>query len=457
MFESLNTTGEPLTAFETFKPKVIAFEGLADYENSESFTSIGSIEKYLQSFSKSDEKQDATSRLIVAFALAESGDKLSKRLSDQRRYLRDGYEKKAAGADSKEYKRNFTRHLSHAASFIKDVWPDTKRDKPDLPSVNGQTDELALLCIDFLRQFNHTITIAPLVRFYSNCRIASHEGSMKATSDFLEALKAITAFSVLWRSSRISTDGIDNHYRRLMLEGYPELSMSPLCRSIDGDVQPPLDVSKLKKSLICILEKSGGISGKDDWVKEASRLPQYSINQHISRFLLISAAHDSIPDPNAAGLVIAGKKGILPLLNFTTWRNEALQTVEHIAPDKKSEKWSDEIYEDNDLIHRLGNLTLLPVAENASISNSAWSRKRFFYKTLSASTIDEAESLLQKAEREGIKISKSAKDLLHQSIYLPLVKSISTVEDEWSKELIEKRSIRLAELAWANIYPMLEE
>ena len=31
MFEALNTTGEPLTAFETFKPKIIEAEGLANY------------------------------------------------------------------------------------------------------------------------------------------------------------------------------------------------------------------------------------------------------------------------------------------------------------------------------------------------------------------------------------------------------------------------------------------
>jgi uncharacterized protein with ParB-like and HNH nuclease domain len=454
MFESLNTTGEPLTAFETFKPRVISSEGLEHFEHSDSYASILSIEKYLESFGKSDEKQDATSRLIVAFALAESGDKLSKRLSDQRRFLRDGYEKRVD--DAQLYKQNFTRHLSHAAIFIKEVWPDTKKDTPNLSSINGQTDELALLCIDFLRQFNHTITIAPLVRFFSNCRIAGNEERDKATNDFLAALKAITAFSVLWRSSRTSTDGIDNHYRRLMLDGYPSLGLSPLCRCIGGNVQEPLDVAKLKKALLEILSVNGGISGKEDWVKSASRQPQYSINQHISRFLLLAAAHDSIPDVSDPGLVIAGKKGILPLLNFATWRKETLQTVEHIAPDKKSKEWADDIYEDSDLIHRLGNLTLLPLAENASISNSAWSRKRFFYKTLSASTRDELDSLMEQARLQEIKISQSAENLLSQSMYLPLVKSISTVEGEWTKELIERRSTRLAELAWANIYPMLE-
>jgi uncharacterized protein with ParB-like and HNH nuclease domain len=454
MFESLNTTGEPLTAFETFKPRVISSEGLEHFEHSDSYSSILSIEKYLESFGKSDEKQDATSRLIVAFALAESGDKLSKRLSDQRRFLRDGYEKKVS--EPQLYKQNFTRHLSHVAIFIKEVWPDTKKDVPNLISINGQDDELALLCIDFLRQFNHTITIAPLVRFYSNCRVANNEERTKATSDFLEALKAITAFSVLWRSSRTSTDGIDNHYRRLMLDGYPSIGLPPLCRSIGGNIQGALDVSKLKRALLEILKINGGIEGKEDWVKSASKQPQYSINQHISRFLLLAAAHDSIPDATSPGLLVAGKKGILPLLNFSTWRKETLQTVEHIAPDKKSKEWADDIYEDGDLIHRLGNLTLLPLAENASISNSAWTRKRFFYKTLSSSTRDELDALMEQAKAQEIKISQSAENLLSQSMYLPLVKSISTVEGEWTKELIEKRSTRLAELAWSNIYPLLE-
>ncbi len=454
MFESLNTTGEPLTAFETFKPRVILFEGLDEFEQSDSYSPILSIEKYLESFGKSDEKQDATSRLIVAFALAESGDKISKRLSDQRRFLKDGYEKKVGNPES--YKRSFTRHLSHTAIFMKEVWPDTKKDTPDLQSINGQNDELALLCIDFLRQFNHTITIAPLVRFYSNCRTAESGERKNTTAEFLEALKAITAFSVLWRSSRTSTDGIDNHYRKLMIDGYETIGLSPLCRSINGNVQSSLDVSKLKKALILILKDNGGIAGKADWIKAASKLPQYSINQHIARFLLLAAAHDSIPDPSNPGLLIAGKKGILQLLNYSTWRNNALQTIEHIAPEKKSKDWAENIYEESDQIHRLGNLTLLPLAENSSISNSAWGRKRFFYRTLSASTMDEAEALLEQAKAQEIRISQTAENLLSQSVYLPLVKSISNVEGEWTKDLIENRSVRLAELAWENIYPLLE-
>ena len=34
IFESLNTTGEPLTAFETFLPRVVMAEKIQDYQDS---------------------------------------------------------------------------------------------------------------------------------------------------------------------------------------------------------------------------------------------------------------------------------------------------------------------------------------------------------------------------------------------------------------------------------------
>ena len=47
MFEALNTTGKPLTAFETFKPKVIEREELSKYKETESYKWMTKIEEYL--------------------------------------------------------------------------------------------------------------------------------------------------------------------------------------------------------------------------------------------------------------------------------------------------------------------------------------------------------------------------------------------------------------------------
>jgi len=70
MFEALNTTGAPLTAFETLKPKVIDSETLPKYEHSPSYQSITEIEGYLDRYRKADAKQRATSEMLVPFALA---------------------------------------------------------------------------------------------------------------------------------------------------------------------------------------------------------------------------------------------------------------------------------------------------------------------------------------------------------------------------------------------------
>jgi Protein of unknown function DUF262 len=80
MFEALNTTGEPLTAFETLKPRIIEEETLTNYEQSASRQHVRAIEEYLDKFKKAEEKQTATSELLVPFALAETGLKLQKRL-----------------------------------------------------------------------------------------------------------------------------------------------------------------------------------------------------------------------------------------------------------------------------------------------------------------------------------------------------------------------------------------
>ena len=80
MFEALNTTGEPLTAFETFKPKVIELESISRYEHSPSYVAITDIESYLNRFTKADEKQRATSEMLVPFRVGGDWTKASKEI-----------------------------------------------------------------------------------------------------------------------------------------------------------------------------------------------------------------------------------------------------------------------------------------------------------------------------------------------------------------------------------------
>jgi len=451
MFEALNTTGEPLTAFETFKPRVIHCEGLQAYEKSKSHEYMKSVEGYLDGFGKTDDKQDATSRLIVAFASAERGEKLSKRLSEQRRFFKDNFDKLGEG----DPKRDFVRHLSHAAIFIQHAWPDDKTAKPKLFSADEAATDEVVLCLDLLRSFKHTITQGALIRFYSEIRKADVANRPKAVEDFVKAIKACAAFSVLWRASRRTTDNIDMHYRKLMEGGHVATNMPPLARRVTNVDEAAPDADLLQKALASILSVEGKVGSKDEWVKAAAKIPAYSVQREISRFILLAAAHDSADDKSAPGLTVVGKPGLLPLLDYSHWRDEDSQTVEHIAPQTREDGWLDSLYDEDEIIDRLGNLTLLPRAENSSLSNGSWTRKRLIYKVLSAETSDELDPLLQQAKDQGIEISKSTTELLENSRYLPMAKAVASVEGDWTLDLVERRSVRIAELAWARIAPWL--
>lgn len=70
-------------------------------------------------------------------------------------------------------------------------------------------------------------------------------------------------------------------------------------------------------------------------------------------------------------------------------------------------------------------------------------------------TPDQLEPLQEQGKIQGINLAQSTSELLSKSRYLPLVKAVALVEGDWTKELIEKRSVRIAELAWDRIHAWL--
>jgi len=239
-----------------------------------------------------------------------------------------------------------------------------------------------------------------------------------------------------------------------MAQGCAAVGMPPLCRvASNGAEHPAPKADLLKAALRHVLKVEGKVATKDDWVKAAARLPAYQNQRDITRLLLLAAAHDSAVDKETPGLTVAGKVDLLPMLNFKQWHDNGSQTVEHIAPAVQSDGWEETLYEDAETIHRLGNLTLLPHSENASLSNGSWDRKRLIYKILSAETADELDLLLNHAKAQGINIGMGTAELLAESKYLPMTKAISTVEGAWTLDLVDKRSTRIAELAWSRIAP----
>ena len=450
MFEALNTTGEPLTAFETFKPKVIQFEKLSRYAQSPSHKWIEEIQEYLFQFRKADERQRVTSEMLVPFALAETGWKLQKKLSDQRRYLRDEFDKLTAlGNESKN--RAFVRSIAGVVSFMRYGWNVQRGTRPSFNPLMVK-DEEALVGFEALKGLNHSITIAPLSRFHEFALDSTGTEQRCRTMRFIDAIKATVAFSVLWRSAKGGTRNIDSHYREIMKNGVDIAgeTIRPMARRPNGK-SGALSLANYKKALRLILKHKGNVGTKEEWVKLVSNTGVYQHSSALARFLLFCASDDAVLDATEEGLIKRGRRGHCPMLTYDQWVNDTYFTVEHIAPRSRSDGWEVAIYDDSKTVDALGNLILLPKEINNIISNRSWEHKRLMYRLLAAESQEEFDSISEGLATSGLRISNEAQEVLDNAKYLGMCKSVSGYNEAWSVGIIEKRTRRTAELAWERI------
>ena len=450
IFEALNTTGEPLTAFETLKPKVIAVERLADYKRSPSHEAIATIEAYLQPFVKSEQRQAATSNMLVPFALAETATKLPKKLGPQRAYLRKQYDSLRI-PDDLDPQRSFLKSLATLTQFLGDGWDVKKRVPGFSPLTIG--DSHALVAFRALQDLNHTITIAPLFRFYQHAvRVDQPSQRIQRTSDLVAAILATTAFSMLWRGAHGRTANIDSCYRDVMGTASDSASFALARRHPKSTGS--LDLEAYKQALRGFLRTLSGIKTRADWIRKVLDVDLYTGARNVARFLLFCASDDAVPDSSRPGLIQRGRPGVAPMLDWVRWNSEEYFTVEHIAPQSRKVGWQANIYAEERTIHTLGNLILLPRDANSVVSNRPWATKRLMYALLASETPAEFGRIKKQLERNSVPWSEKATAVVEQAKYLGMCKSVSLCRD-WSQRMIKHRGERVAELAWERLAPWL--
>ncbi|MBW8304197.1 MAG: HNH endonuclease family protein, partial [Brevundimonas sp.] len=244
--------------------------------------------------------------------------------------------------------------------------------------------------------------------------------------------------------------------RAVMRDGDAADSIPPMAKRI-GDVRGVVSLSNYKRLLKKRLLTE--FPTRDDWISHASRMPIYSHSVPVSKFLILAASHDTVVDTThgAEGLLQVGRKLIAPTMTGDAWRSDAVFTVEHIAPQSQSAGWRDEIYEPGlDAVHRLGNLTLLPKTPNSYVSNKSWEHKRLLYRYFSAETPAKADLVYAEFGAAGLAVSKAGDLVLGASPFMPMCSAVSLVPGDWTLDLIERRSIRLAGLAWDRLAPWLD-
>jgi hypothetical protein len=447
IFESLNTAGEPLTAYQTFKPRVVAMIPPAQYASHELKFQLDAVERYLQPFDKPEQRQKKTAELMTLFALTEAGTKLALRLSTQRRWIQRRFQKIAETAGEQ---KAFVKNLGDLALFMRTVWPAEVRSRSELDLGDPNLNEQAQLCLGVLRQANHTIVIPALVRFFQAWRSSPPDKAKDAAAAFVGALKATVAFWVLWRLSRRATDRIDDHYRRLMLEGkfarLPESAASSTGASLEA-----------LRSYLCALLTANSIASRKQWTDLVVRIPAYGNEYAATRLALLAASHDTVPSASAHGLLVKGRPKCNSRLNFDAWSDELNLSVEHVAPQTKEQRsdwdWPDEMYDDPDAIDLLGNLILFPQSMNSHLGNRSWAYKQAVYRILSAKTKEGAELAAEAAEATGITFDAATKIELDIHAHLQQTEALAGIAEVWSIDLVRRRTRNIAELAWDELAP----
>lgn len=456
VFESLNTTGEPLTAFETFQPRIVSAEKLERYESSAARGLVDDIRAYLGNFKAGEKLQNATRDLLISFALAETGYKLAKRLPDQRRYLKEQFERHENDSAPRVA---FVRHLRDTAVFNQYAWSGT----PAVHGLEDVTTDNAKLCLGFLQSAKHSVVVAPLARFYSYAlEVDDPQQRAERARAFEGAAMAMTAFSVLWRMSHRGTADIDSQYREIMsgvasLTGFPPLARTGDARRFKDQKQPIApDLALLKGELKERLKVNGGVADVETFLKEARDIPAFKNGPKFARITLLAAYHDADADPAAPGLITAGKVGLAPCLSHDGWEDDRYFSLEHIAPQTASKDWDKAIYDSKEGVHRIGNLVLLPRDANSSVSNRPWREKRYMYRALGAPTRNAAEAVVAEAAAAGIDVAQSTSELVELSSHLRHLEALGAREDDWTVDFIAARSERILRLAWDRLYGWLK-
>jgi hypothetical protein len=446
IFESLNTTGEPLTALQTLKPRVVASVASRDWETSDEKERLDVVDAYIRKFGTPAQRQRKTAELITSFALFESGYKLSLRLSAQRIWMQKRFDELSSDGDER---REFVRGISTIGAFLNGVWPE-RPERPSEIDVGAQHAEIAKLCLGVLRQANHTISIPLIARFWGAWWKAGESEREEAATQLVLVLKAVTAFWVFWRLARRDTGGIDDIYRTLMAEGFARKPGVATTKSLSAELFREELVKKLSAS---------GIGTRMAWTEALTKVPAYGNESAATRLALLAAMHDTVPDDTQRGLWKLGREGTNHALGFSTWASERNNTIEHVAPQKRPAgggcDWEEALYEDTELVDLLGNLVLCPANTNSSLGNETWKYKSGVYRVVASKSNEEFDSAMSALTADGISLGGSTREFLNKHPHLYQMRAFHGFGGPWSREFVVLRTRNLAGLAWDRIAPWL--
>ena len=330
LFETLNSTSEPLTAFEVYKSRVVRdFPGnLSNFEHTNQYLNY--------SDSKRDEITKKSNDLVFFHGQVWCGIRTKIHFVYLKKYLdRQLLEDRIVG-------------LEKISLFLKDVWDKQNDD------FRWLTRE-AINHIRFLKASKHLAPIPLLARYF-----------VDSPNDLPRILEIVCGFFVLWRSG-LPNNRLPEAYRALFDQNSPN-NMAIL----GGRLKRPHELATYFRD---ILINRIGAPQRGDQAERMATLKQSWIN-NFQRNL----NYDELPTICRLIVLLDIESRLRSnLIPDDPWTK--LDDIEHIF--SQANATTDE---HNQVINTIGNLTFLPPSVNRSIQNINWEEKKQIYQLLTQPT-----------------------------------------------------------------------
>ncbi|MGU1251452.1 GmrSD restriction endonuclease domain-containing protein [Pseudomonas aeruginosa] len=470
MFQSLNATGTPLTAFEVFKPQVVKTWGTG-YPTAIK-PQVDRIEAVFDVERNSSDKEELTDKVIVSSALVFNGMECSRRFSEERDWLTDTLDKSLASGLPTSHSVDFIRCIADQAEYFKVFIKPRKSPKDSLTftlvgvlqtkGLTPQQADRAALCVFYLRDAGHGFAHSVISVFYSKLLRAQTNTAAKAAvaAEFVEVCEATAAFFTLYMGAQQGRFP-DSDYRTLFQSTAGNISFAngpanQTAAFVKAAFRQALENQK-------IYDTANPAAARQIWVDQAKEKAWYS-RKAVCRFALFASAHDAAPDITTGneGLFTNGMTGSADLLNCRVWHSSTYEVIEHVATrDQPSSikfppHFDASVYPgNNSIVDKLGNLTLLSGPVNSSIY-SEWPDKVFYYWNLTTPRSTAAgPSGAALATTLGIgNIPPALSTLVAASAYLSHLAPLALRGQaglKWDAAFIAKRSEHLCQRAFDTL------
>ncbi|PML10542.1 hypothetical protein BCT86_00815 [Vibrio breoganii] len=452
IFQSINSTGVQLSAFDLVKPlisKSFTDDGQS-FNESEAFTTFNEVDQWL---AKGNKWYKSTTRIKEYFEIAKyvfNVDAQASNLSGQRKIITDGLDKylesRPVGTKKSESALEFCKLLEtiklYTNNFIlnKDFFNEDKiQSRTGAKYLDSsryhEFDDETGACFLFLLS-SHPVCNAFLISIYHqylNSDMDDQEGYMK----------------LLFGSIRFCA--VFFSYYRLIANKYPdafwkEIYSDQEMYKVKVNEEYVISVkAEFENNLINVLGLENSLFNNLEFIKEkVSRNAKYGAATSLAKFFILTANHKTLLSAEYPGMELLSPMGH-SILTVKNYLSSDLSSIEHIAPHElvntNLAPWDERLCEASDIVNSIGNLTLISQPLNSSIKTNALSKAEAFSKLLDSNfdrdttnITEHCSGLIESSDRQH-----HLKAVSHRLCLWLLDREPPNEDYSWDREFIVRR------------------